>query len=318
MTATTPALIDKPIDASTGRPTPLCVEAELIHAVVGLGRFGLTHARKLASLPGFFLRAAVDRSPAVAASAELAALQLLSHVDELPPDVASATVATSDEAHAEVALTLMRRGCHVLVEKPLCLDPRDGALMIRTARRCGVTLSTGHIERFNPVFDDIVLARLRHAAAESVCSHGARPFMRFRRYSTRDATAAESVLDLMVHDIDLLAWLCAIPTDAPLRVIARKVGVRSVSARVQLGGLVADLESGYDIASPQAQLHVDEAGRELMLDLRSAGRRPDSGDDAMALQYQDFRRAIHGQGRRIASGADGLAAVTRAVQVLRA
>ena len=320
MTFTTPALIDGPIDAPTGQPASHRVEASLVHAVVGFGRFGRTHARKLAGLPGFCLRAAVDRSPVVGAGAELAALPLLSHVDDLPPDIASATVATSDEAHAEVALALMRRGCHVLVEKPLCIDPRDGALMIGTARQCGVTLSTGHIERFNPVFDDVMLARLRHAAADHgrSDSHSTHPFLRFRRYSTRDAAAADSILDLMVHDIDLLAWLCAVPTDAPLRVIARKVGVRGVSARVQLGGLVADLESGYDSAPPQTRLQVDDAGRELTLDLRGGGRRPAPCDDALAQQYQDFRRAVHGQGRRIASGADGLAAVTRALQVLRA
>ncbi|MDM0067414.1 Gfo/Idh/MocA family oxidoreductase [Variovorax sp. J31P207] len=316
MTFSTPAFTDGPIDAPTGQPPSRRVEADLLHAVVGLGRFGRTHARKLAGLPGFCLRAAVDRSPA--ADAELAALPLLSHVDELPSDIASATVATSDAAHAEVALALMRRGCHVLVEKPLCIDPREGAQMIKTARQCGVTLSTGHIERFNPVFDDVTLARLRHAAADHGRRDSAHPFLRFRRYSTRDAAAADSILDLMVHDIDLLAWLCAVPTEAPLRVIARKIGMRSVSARVQLGGLVADLESGYDSASPQTRLQVDEAGRELMLDLREGGRRLASGDDALAQQYQDFRRAIHGQGRRIASGADGLAAVTRALQVLDA
>jgi len=314
MTFTTPALVDGPIDAPDAPPAADRVEDDLIHAVVGLGRFGRTHARKLAGLPGFCLRATVDCSPA--AGAELAPLPLLSHVDELPPDVASATVATSDAAHAEVALALMRRGCHVLVEKPLCIDPRDGGLMIGTARQCGVTLCTGHIERFNPVFDEAMLARLRHAATGH--RHASRPFLRFRRYSARDAAAADSILDLMVHDIDLLAWLGAVPTDAPLRVIARKVGVRSVRARVQLGGLVADLESGYDVAPPQARLQVDEAGRELSLDLRGGGRRAVPGDDALTQQYQDFGRAIRGQRRRIASGADGLAAVTRALQVLRA
>lgn len=316
MTFTTPAHIDGPIDAPTGEPAARRVESDLAHAVVGLGRFGRTHARKLAGLPGFCLRAAVDRLPAVGVGAELAALPLLSHVDELPPNIVSATVATSDEAHAEVALALMRRGCHVLVEKPLCIDPRDGALMIGTARQCGVTLCTGHIERFNPVFDELMLARLRHAAAGH--RHSVHPFLRFRRYSARDAAATDSILDLMVHDIDLLAWLCAVPTDAPLRVIARKVGLRSVSARVQLGGLVAELESGYASAPPQARLQVDEAGRELTLDLRGGGHRAAPGDDALAQQYRDFRRAVHGQSRRIASGADGLAAVTRALQVLRA
>lgn len=316
MTFTTPAIDDALIARSVDPTVALPVEAALIHAVVGLGRFGSTHARKLASLPGFRLHAMVDCSPAARPCAELAALPLLSSVDDLPPDIESATVATSDEAHAEVALALMRRGCHVLVEKPLCVDRFDGALMIRTARQCGVTLSTGHIERFNPAFDESVLRRLRHAVANH--RHSAQPILRFRRYSSRDATARDSVLDLMVHDIDLLAWLCAIPADAPLEVITRRIGARSVHARVRLGDLVADLESGYDSTPASAQLQVCIDGRQQMLNLRGNARRMVAGDDALARQYRDFRRAIHGEGSCIASGVDGLVAVTRACQVLHA
>jgi predicted dehydrogenase len=316
MTFTTPAIDDAPIAGSADPAIDLPVEAALSHAVVGLGRFGSTHARKLAGLPGFRLRAVVDRSPTVCSGVELAALPLLCSVDDLPPDIESATVATSDEAHAEVALALMRRGCHVLVEKPLCIDQDDGALMIRTARQCGVTLSTGHIERFNPALDDSVLRRLRHAAVEH--RHGAQPILRFRRYSSRDATARDSVLDLMVHDIDLFAWLCAIPVDAPLEVITRHIGARSVHARVRLGDLVADLESGYAGMLASAEVQVCIAGHQQVLDLRSNALHMAAGDDALARQYQDFRRAIRGEGKRIASGVDGLVAVTRACQVLHA
>jgi len=316
MTFTTPAiddaLIARPVDPTVAPPA----EAALVHAVVGLGRFGSTHARKLAGLPGFRLRAMVDRSSAARPGAELAALPLLASVDDLPPDIESATVATSDEAHAEVALALMRRGCHVLVEKPLCIDRSDGELMVRTALQCGVTLSTGHIERFNPAFDDSVLRRLRHAVANH--RRSAQPILRFRRYSSRDATARDSVLDLMVHDIDLFAWLCAIPVDVPLEVIARRIGARSVHVRVRLGDLLADLESGYDGMPANAQLQVCIAGRQQVLNLRSNAPCTVAGDDALARQYRDFRRAIRGEGSRIASGVDGLVAVTRACQVLHA
>ena len=316
MSFTTPAVDDAPIAGSTDPADHLSVEIALSHAVVGLGRFGSTHARKLANLPGYSLRAMVDCSPTARPGAELAALPLLSSVHDLPPDIESATVATSDEAHAEVALALMRRGCHVLVEKPLCVEQGDGALMIRTARQCGVTLSTGHIERFNPALDDGVLRRLRHAAADH--RHGAQPILRFRRYSPRDASARDSVLDLMVHDIDLFAWLCAISVDAPLEVITRHIGARSVHARVRLGGLVADLESGYGDMPASGQLQVCIAGQQQVLDLRSNARHMAAGDDALTRQYQDFRRAIRGESKRIASGVDGLVAVTRACQVLQA
>lgn len=296
--------------------SPTGEDAPLIHAIVGLGRFGTTHARKLAGLPGFCLRATVDPAAPASDRAELAGLPQLAAVDHLPPDIQSATVATSDAAHAPVAQALMRRGCHVLVEKPLCTQRRDGALMIRTAQQCGVTLSTGHIERFNPVFDDPTLNRLRHMARTH--RHGTHPFLRFRRYSSRDAGALDSVLDLMVHDLDLFAWLCAIPTDAPMQVLARRVAARHVRARVRLGDWVADLESGYGSAPANACLQAGHGGRQLLLDLRSRAHPVATGEDALARQYRDFRRAIDGRGRRIASGADGLAAVTRACQILEA
>ncbi|SDI32827.1 Gfo/Idh/MocA family protein [Variovorax sp. OV700] len=318
MTFTTPAT-DNGQSASYGDEADaeaVLDAADLTHALVGLGRFGSTHARKLASLPGFRLSAVVDNSPAAKPVADLAALPLLSGIDELPPGIESATVATSDGTHAEVAMALMRRGCHVLVEKPLCIDRRDGVQMLRMAQQCGVVLSTGHIERFNPAFDTAALSWIRRAALRHRDS--AHPFLRFRRFSCREAGAADSVLDLMVHDLDLLAWLCAIPAEAQLQVISRRIDMHSARARVRLGGMIAELESGYGSMPPAARLQVCNGGRQHVLDLRKPHRAMAGGDDALARQYRDFRHAVRGNGRRIASGADGLAAVIRASQVLHA
>ncbi|MFV0676979.1 Gfo/Idh/MocA family protein [Variovorax sp. tm] len=291
-------------------------DATLTHAVVGLGRFGCVHARKLLAIEGFRLCALVDCSSPARIADELAMLPLLSSLDELPSGIESATIATSDDAHASLALALMRRGCHVLVEKPLCVDRHDGPLMIRTALQFGVTLATGHIERFNPVFDAPMVDQLRHAATNH--RQGSSPLLRFRRYSTRAAAATDSVLDLMVHDLDLFAWLCAIPPETPLEVLERHVGEQNVRARVRLGTLVADFESGYANAA-SARLQFLDDGREHLLDLRGDVQSAQAnGDDALARQYQGFRQAILGRPSRIASGADGLAAVTRACQVLRA
>jgi UDP-N-acetylglucosamine 3-dehydrogenase len=317
MTFTTPDFGEVPAPGSCGdAAAPVPAPARLAHAVVGLGRFGSTHVRRLASLPDFRLCAVVDGSPAARPSADIAALPLLASVDELAPGIESATVATCDEAHATVALALMRRGCHVLVEKPLCLDPLDGAAMLRVARQHGVTLSTGHIERFNAALDDARLASLLRASLK----HRGRssPFLRFRRFSCRQASAVDSVLDLMVHDLDLFAWICAIPFHEPLQLIHRHVGARSVRARVRLGGLVAELESGYGTAPPSAQMRVADGRRHELLDLRRPTGRELAGEDALTRQYQAFHRAIRGKSGRMATGADGLAAVTRAHQILRA
>lgn len=290
--------------------------AVLAHAVVGLGRFGSTHARKLAGLPGFQLRAMVDPSASLPQDPALGSLPLLRHVGELPTDIASATVATSDAAHAGVAIELMARGCHVLVEKPLCLTAADGMRMVQAARHQGVTLCTGHIERFNPLLHDARRAALREAARRH---HGKPdPFLHCRRSSSRQGAATDSVLDLMVHDLDLMAWLCGIAHDAPLTLIDRRVSATVVCARVQIGGLVAVFESGCGAATPEATMQVQTGSGPLALDLRGPEARRHTGMDPLCRQYLAFGRAIRGDTSAIATGADGLAAVVRARQILDA
>lgn len=290
--------------------------AVLAHAVVGLGRFGSIHARKLSGLPGFHLRAMVDPSAKCPQDPFLGSLPLLRHIDELPADIASATIATSDTAHAGVAIELMARGCHVLVEKPLCLTAADGLRVVQAARRHGVTLCTGHIERFNPLLHDARRAALRDAARR----HRGKPdpFLHFRRSSSRQGAAPDSVLDLMVHDLDLMAWLCAIPIGAPLELIDRRVSESVVRARVQIGGLVAVFESAFGATVPEAVMLVQTEGGPLALDLRcpKAGRH--AGMDPLCRQYVAFSRAIRGEPSTIATGDDGLAAVVRACQILDA
>jgi len=286
----------------------------LSHAVVGLGRFGSTHARKLAGLAGFRLRAVVDVSPAAQTSADHAALPLLTSIDDLPADIDSATVATPDASHAELALALLRRGCHVLVEKPLCLAPHDGALLLRAAHDHGATLCTGHIERFNPLWNDALRESLRAAAQDPL--HRDDVALRFQRSSGRSARAIDSVFDLMVHDLDLLAWLCAVPTDAPLQVVERVLGRQGIRVRVRLGGVLAELESGYADAPASARLWARHGHAWQLLDLRDRTRAHPFDDDALTRQYRAFHGAVRGKRGTIATGADGLAAVTRAHQVV--
>lgn len=287
----------------------------LAHAVVGLGRFGSTHARKLTTLPGFSLQAAVD--PDAAMPPDLGTLPLLRQLDQLPAGLDSATVATSDAAHAEVAVTLMTRGCHVLVEKPMCLVPEDGARMLRAASQYSRNLYVGHVERFNPAFDEGTLAELRSTVLPG--RGGSEPCLRFQRVSCRQGPPLDCVLDLMVHDLDLMAWLCALPVDEPLELLDRRLDGNGVHARIRLGGLVAQLDAGYGAPVPTARMAVRGNDGWRQLDLRRpAVWTPPSPDDALSRQYAALSLAIRGQPSRIATGREGLAAVLRARQILLA
>ena len=301
-------------DGSAGARRPLSRDVCLSHAVLGLGRFGSIHARKLAGLAGFRLCAVMDASSAAQASADHAALPLLTDVDQLPDDIDSATVATPDASHAGLALALLQRGCHVLVEKPLCLAPADGALLLRAAHDHGATLCTGHIERFNPLWTPALRESL-HTTARTYLQRD-EVVLRFQRSSSRSALAIDSVFDLMVHDLDLLAWLCAVPTGAPLQVVERRVGAHGIRVRVRLGGVLAELESGYADAPASARLWVRQGEAWQLLDLRDRARSLPACDDALTRQYRAFHDAVRGKPGLIASGADGLAAVVRAHQVV--
>lgn len=302
---------EQPLASASGAP------AILAHAVVGLGRFGSTHARKLAALPGFSLRAAVDPHPDAAVPPDLAALPLLRRLPELPADIDSATVATSDAAHAEVAVALMARGCHVLVEKPMCLAPADGVRMLAAAAQHERHLYVGHVERFNPAFDGTTLTALRNALRRTPA--GGEPLLRFERASCRQGPPLDCVLDLMVHDLDLMAWLCAIPVEEPLELLDRHLDRDGVHARIRLGGREAQLNASYGAAAPMARMALRTHDGWRLLDLRGPTpcQRP-SADDALSRQYMALRLAVHGEPARIATGREGLAAVLRARQILLA
>ena len=289
----------------------------LPHAVVGLGRFGNIHARKLIGLPGFQLRAMVDPcATPPQQETSLSPVPFLRGVAELPFDIASATIASSDATHAEVALELIARGCHLLVEKPICLAPADGMRMLQAAKQQGVTLCTGHVERFNPLFHPLRRAEILAFATEQRGRPA--PMLHFRRRSCRQAAAMDSVLDLMVHDLDLMAWLCAVPRHAPLELIDRRVSATSVRVHVQLDGLEAVFESGFGATVPEAVIQMETGHGPLTLDLRDAHASQPKGSDPLCQQYAAFRQAIRGEPTCIATGHDGLAAVVRACRILQA
>ena len=111
-------------DPAAATRAPRELEA-LSFAVVGLGRFGSIHARKLSNLPEFRLEAVVDCDPQTREAARALGLPAFASVSDLPARIQAATVATNAATHADVAIDLMRRGCHVLVEKPLATSLAD-------------------------------------------------------------------------------------------------------------------------------------------------------------------------------------------------
>jgi UDP-N-acetylglucosamine 3-dehydrogenase len=168
--------------------------------VVGVGVMGSNHARVLAGMPGVQLVgiADPDRQPRefVAGVLGCPAVENLDALLELGID--AATIAAPTHLHHELALACVARGVHVLVEKPIASTVEEGRDIVTAARNAGLTLMVGHVERFNPAVQAVKDA-IRNEDILSIAITRVGPFP--PRMSNVGV-----VIDLAVHDIDLIRW----------------------------------------------------------------------------------------------------------------
>ncbi len=166
--------------------------------VIGCGHLGAIHARLLAVRPDVELVGVVDpSSEARARVAEAHGCRGFDEPGELVGAVQAAVVAAPTALHAAVSLPLLEGGIDLLVEKPLAATVEDARAIMIAARRHGRVVAVGHVERFNPAWRMTV-----ERAGRVVAIQAARqaPFT----FRSMDVGA---VLDLMIHDIDLVLSL---------------------------------------------------------------------------------------------------------------
>ena len=167
-------------------------------AVVGCGHLGTIHARLLAAREDVELVAVVDPSAAARDRAAAAhACRGLASPHELEGLVDAAVVASPTDLHAETAVPLLEAGIDVLVEKPIAPSRLEAERIVGTAARHGRVVAVGHVERFNPGWPVAVAKAGWPVAVES---HRRAPF-------TFRSLDVGVVLDLMIHDIDLVLSL---------------------------------------------------------------------------------------------------------------
>jgi UDP-N-acetylglucosamine 3-dehydrogenase len=168
-------------------------------ALVGLGRMGKNHLRVLRETPGFELAAVVDAH--AAAPADLGAVPFLKSISDLSKvDFDAAVIATPTATHHEAALQLIAMGKHLLVEKPIASTYAQGREILAAAHDKGVRLAVGHVERFNPA-----VRKLREIIKEGFLGTPIHfSFTRVGGYPETLITGNNVILDLAVHDIDVL------------------------------------------------------------------------------------------------------------------
>lgn len=171
-------------------------------AVIGAGRLGGFHSQKLAAHPRVELVAVADPLPGQRnrVAAECGTRALADH-RELLGQIDAAVIAAPTSLHHSLGMELIGAGVHLLVEKPVCSTLAEADELVEAARRRGVVLQVGHVERFNPAFAAAAAHTPEPKYLEAVRAGG----FTFR------STDVGVVLDLMIHDIDLVLSLVRSP-----------------------------------------------------------------------------------------------------------
>ena len=171
-------------------------------AVVGAGYLGCIHARLAAALESVELIAVVDPDraarQAVAAEAQCAAFE---HYREVLGRVDALVLAAPTALHHDIGCELLRAGKHLLIEKPLASTLSQCDELVDLARRHALTLQVGHVERFNPALAAVTpfVESPRYFEATRLGGH------------TFRSTDVGVVLDLMIHDLDIILSLVDSP-----------------------------------------------------------------------------------------------------------
>lgn len=228
--------------------------------VVGVGSLGQHHARIYASLPEAELAGIfdVDRRRAEEVAARHGCRRFAS-IEEAAEACDAVSIVVPTDRHADTALALLPRGCHLLIEKPLCASLDEAERVLSAAQARGCLVQVGHVEHFNPVmgFLEQEVSRPQFITAE-----------RLAPYQLR-GTEVGVVLDLMIHDIGIVLAL----VHSPIAKID-SVGVKVLSktedianARIQFeNGCVANLSASRMSLKKAREIRVFQDDAYLSLD----------------------------------------------------
>lgn len=240
-------------------------ESLLSCAVIGVGHLGFHHARILSDPSFAKLVGIVDsKSARLKEVGEKLKVPTFRRIEDLPP-VDFAVVAVPTSAHAKVSLKLLARGAHVFVEKPIAANLRQARMIDATAHAAGKLVQVGHVERFNPALYE---TRDRVVDPRFIEIHRLSPF-------PERATDVSVVLDVMIHDLDIVLMWMADRRKALRRVSAVGTSVLTdrldiVNARLEFdGGIVANITASRISMDAKRKIRVFQPDSYLSVDAKS-------------------------------------------------
>lgn len=231
--------------------------------VAGVGAIGRNHARVLSSLPGVKLAGIfdVDFDRASALAAEFGTRAATS-LTELAAWTDAVTIATPTVFHYDTGKTLLEAGKHVLIEKPITDNTEQALELAALAKAKSLVLQVGHIERFNPVMS---LLEERLTSPRFIEAHRLSPF-------PNRSIDIGVVLDLMIHDIEIVLNLVHSPVESidavGIPVLTRREDIANARLRFE-NGCVANLTASRISPERLRKLRVFQSDAYLSLDYQA-------------------------------------------------
>lgn len=299
--------------------------------VVGVGHLGRYHSQKLAALnDSVDFRGIFDLdADLLKERAEELKVPALTSLEEMGKQCDAVIVASSTPSHVEVCKTLMNLGCHILVEKPITQTSAEAEELCKLADEKSLVFQVGHVERFNPA---LMAVKKKLKDPLFIECHRLAPF------KVR-STEVDVVLDLMIHDLDVILSLI---DSEPVKVSAvgtpvltKKIDI--ANARIEFeNGAVANVTSSRVSQNTQRKFRVFQQSQYLSIDFQTGEvnlltKMGDWKDDELPLEadslslekgdalmdeVSSFIQAVSTKGKPLVSGRDGLRALRLAEEIL--
>ena len=290
--------------------------------VVGLGQWGQHHVRVYHHLPDVTLAGVVDKAPAEV-NAFAKRYQTAGYRDYrmLFGKVDAVSLAVPTAFHYEIAREFLQHAVHVLVEKPITTTVDQAVELVELAHRAGVTLLVGHVERFKPSV---------HALNDLVGEPLFVQVRRVRPWNPSRVMDVGVVLDLMIHDLDIILNLMRSPV---ARVSAFGAAIHGEGEDLAVAHLV--LESGclasfvasrvspvkaaeLEITLPDGLIHLNYLRQQITV--RRHGKQHRTvvkGEEPLRAELMHFMSCVRGEATPLVPGEHGVRALEAAQAILK-
>jgi len=289
--------------------------------VVGLGQWGQHHVRIYHQIPDVILAGVVDVAAREAtAFARRYGTEGYRDYQRLFGLVDAVSLVVPTALHYEIAREFLLRGIHVLVEKPITTSVEQAAELVDLAQRRGVTLLVGHVERFKPS-----VQHLRDLVTDPLFVQ----VRRVRPWNPRRVMDVGVVLDLMIHDLDIILDLMRAPVTRVSAVGAAIYGededlavahltLRNGCAASFVASRVSPVKAAeLEITLPDGFIHLNYLSQQVTVRRNGTQQRQTvRGEEPLRAELMHFVECVRGAAAPLVPGEDGLRALEVAHEIL--